>query len=81
MSSKRLVRSSDDRMVAGVAAGVANYVGLDISLVRILFVILTFLGGPGLFAYIILWVVMPEGAAGSSMADDDEEIIIEKSGM
>ncbi|HFC11702.1 MAG TPA: PspC domain-containing protein [Anaerolineae bacterium] len=81
MSSKRLVRSTNDRMVAGVAAGVANYVGLDVTLIRILFVLLAVLAGHGILIYIILWLVMPEADFVGSVADDDEEIIIEKGGM
>lgn len=63
MSEKKLMRSATDKMVAGVAAGVADYIGLDVALVRIAFVVLALLGGPGILLYIILWVVMPEGPA------------------
>ena len=60
MNEKRLVRSMDDRMVAGVCAGLANYFNLDPSLVRLLFVLVFFLGGSALLIYLILWIVMPE---------------------
>jgi phage shock protein C len=61
MSDKKLMRS-EDRMIAGVAGGVANYFDTDPTLVRILFVLLTLLGGGGLgiLVYIVLWIVMPE---------------------
>lgn len=81
MSSKRLERSTSDRTVAGVAAGLASYFGIDPTLVRLLFVAFTLLGGPGLMVYIVLWVVMPETSFGSpTPVDSDEEIIIEKGG-
>ena len=80
MSSKRLERSTNDRMVAGVAGGVASYLNIDPTLARLLFVIFTLLGGPGLLVYIVLWVVMPEESFLGSVSDDvDEDIIIEKS--
>ena len=61
MSKKRLTRVGEqDRMVAGVAAGIAEHFNIDPTLVRLLFVALTLAGGPGLLIYIILWVVMPE---------------------
>ncbi len=58
--SKKLTRSSNDVMIAGVAAGLADYLNIDPVLVRVLFVILTLCGGPGLVAYIILWLIMPQ---------------------
>jgi phage shock protein C len=61
MSDKKLMRS-EDRMIAGVAGGLANYFDIDPTLVRILFVLLTLLGGGGLgiLIYIVLWIIMPE---------------------
>jgi phage shock protein C len=61
MSDKKLMRS-EDRMVAGVAGGLADYFDVDPTLVRILFVLLTLLGGGGLgiLIYIVLWIIMPE---------------------
>ena len=57
---KRLMRSKNDQQVAGVAAGLADYFNIDPTIVRLLFVLGTFLGGPGLVIYIALWIVMPE---------------------
>lgn len=59
MTEKRLVRSND-RMIAGVAAGIAEYLNFDPTLVRLIFVILALAGGPGLLIYLIMWLVMPE---------------------
>jgi phage shock protein C len=47
-------------MVAGVAAGLAEYMNLDPTIVRLLFVLLALAGGPGILIYIIMWIVMPE---------------------
>lgn len=61
MSSRRLVRSTTDRQIAGVAAGVADYFGLDVAVVRILWVVAVLFGGFGFLAYIVLWIALPEG--------------------
>ncbi len=49
-------------MVAGVLAGFANYINLDPTIVRVLYVILSIasIGFPGLIAYIIMWIIVPE---------------------
>jgi phage shock protein C len=60
----RLVRSRDDRMIAGVAGGIGRYLGIDPVIVRILFVVLALAGGGGLLAYLIAWVVVPEEGEG-----------------
>lgn len=57
---KKLTRSTDDTMVAGVAAGLAAYFGIDTTLMRLLFVVFALLGGPGLLVYLIMWIVMPQ---------------------
>ncbi len=59
MNEKKLVRSQD-QMVAGVAAGVAEYFDIDPTIVRLLFVVLTLAGGPGLILYLVLWLIMPQ---------------------
>lgn len=60
-NTKQLVRNPHDTMVAGVASGLADYFNVDPTLVRLAFVLLTLAGGPGIIAYIILWIVMREG--------------------
>ncbi len=57
---RKLYRSSRDRMLGGVAGGLAEYFEIDSTLVRILFVITLFIGGTGVLAYILLWIVVPE---------------------
>lgn len=57
---KKMFRNPDDKVLGGVASGLAAYFGVDPSLIRILFVLLLFVGGSSLFAYIILWMITPE---------------------
>lgn len=56
---KKLYRDPDDTIIAGVCSGIAAYFGLDAVYVRILFVILIFINGIGIFAYLVLWIIMP----------------------
>lgn len=56
--SKRLKLSSDKKL-AGVCGGIAEYFELDPTLVRILWVVFTVLGGSGIIAYILAWILMP----------------------
>ena len=59
--SKRrtLCRSSTDKVIAGVAGGIGAYFGIDAVIVRIAFIVLTFLGGAGPFLYLIGWLGLP----------------------
>lgn len=57
---KKLYRNSDDKVLGGVASGIASYFGVDPVVMRVIFVISIFLGGAGLLAYIILWIITPE---------------------
>lgn len=60
MENKKLTRSND-RMLAGVCAGLAEYFGLDTTLVRVIYTLLTvFTAFSGVIVYIILMIVMPE---------------------
>jgi phage shock protein PspC (stress-responsive transcriptional regulator) len=56
---KRLLRSTDDRILAGVAGGIANYLDIDPTLVRVGFVAAVLFGGLGIVAYLVLAVVTP----------------------
>lgn len=60
MTHKRLTKSRDDRMIAGVCGGLAEYFGIDTVLVRIAFVLLGLFGGGGVIAYIVMMLIMPE---------------------
>jgi phage shock protein C len=65
MESKQLMRSTSDKMVAGVASGLAKYFNVNAILMRIIFVLLGF-WGPGILLYIILWLIMPEDTSVAS---------------
>ncbi len=58
--TKKLYRSRKEKMIGGVAGGLAEYFEIDPTLVRIIFIVSLFLGGSGILAYIILWIVVPE---------------------
>lgn len=59
----RLQRSRTNRMIGGVCGGLAEWLGWDPTLVRILYVVVSVLSVafPGILAYILLWVIMPQG--------------------
>ena len=58
---KRLVRSTNDRKLAGVCAGIADYFDIDPTIVRVLWLLATLVPGPNILVYIILWIAVPEG--------------------
>ena len=59
---KRLVRSRANRKIAGVCGGLAEYVDMDVTLMRLLWAVVTILSGivPGIVAYLVAWIIMPE---------------------
>jgi phage shock protein C len=61
---KKLVRSTNDRKIAGVCAGVADYFDFDPTIVRVVWLLATLVPGPNILAYIILWIAVPEGPTG-----------------
>lgn len=61
LARKRLIRPRNGRKIAGVCAGFAEYFDLDVTLVRVVWLISVFLGvGLSFIAYLIAWIVMPE---------------------
>jgi phage shock protein C len=60
---KKLIRLRSDRKIAGVCSGLAHYLDLDVSLVRILWFFITLACGivPGVVAYLLAWIIIPEG--------------------
>ena len=67
---KRLVRSKTDRQISGVCAGLAQYFDIDPTIVRLIFVVASLMGGPGLLLYIVLAIVVPE--------ESSDDVVIEK---
>lgn len=57
---KKLYRSRSDRKIGGVCGGLAEYMEVDPTLIRLLAVCLVVFGGTGLLAYVIAWVIVPE---------------------
>ncbi len=63
-----LSRPIHDRMLAGVAAGVARYLNVDVTVIRILFAVLTVVGGAALPIYLAGWLLIPEEGTDQSIA-------------
>ena len=61
---KRVYRSRHDKIIAGVCGGLGNYFGVDPVLIRLGCVLSTFLGGAGLVAYIVAWIIIPKEPLG-----------------
>jgi len=60
---KKLTRSRDDRWIAGVCGGIADYTGIDATVVRLVLVVCTILGAGSLvLGYVVAWVLMPQRA-------------------
>ncbi len=57
---KKLTKSSSNRMICGVCAGVGEYLNIDPTVIRLLWVIFCIAGGAGVIAYIIAAIIMPE---------------------
>jgi phage shock protein PspC (stress-responsive transcriptional regulator) len=55
----RLVRPENGRILAGVCAGLADWIGIDVTIVRLIFIVFGVMTGSGLLIYLILWVIMP----------------------
>jgi phage shock protein PspC (stress-responsive transcriptional regulator) len=66
--AKRLMRSSRDKKVGGVCAGVADYFDLDPTLVRIVWLLAVFCAGTGGLLYLILWIALPLAPATPALA-------------
>ena len=59
MEGKRLYRSRNDRMIGGVCGGLGQYLGVDPTIVRVLFAVATLAGFSGILFYLILLLVVP----------------------
>jgi len=67
---KLLRRDPHNRILGGVAAGIADYLGIDAVIVRIAFVALVLLGGTGILLYLAAWLLIPEGETHRNIAQD-----------
>lgn len=59
-TDKKLFRDMDSRIIAGVCSGIGHYINLDAKWIRVFFFLAIFIGGSGIIAYLILWVIMPK---------------------
>jgi len=92
----RLFRSRRIRIIGGVAGGLAEYFEVDVVLIRLLWIVAAFVGGGGILAYIIAWIVIPEerifyasereeirqrtGNSGPDEQQDEAEVLHEEGG-
>jgi phage shock protein PspC (stress-responsive transcriptional regulator) len=67
-AARQLRRSADDKMLAGVAGGIARYLNVDVTLVRVIIAVLALLNGAGLALYIAGWLLIPEDGEDQSLA-------------
>jgi phage shock protein PspC (stress-responsive transcriptional regulator) len=67
-AARQLRRSADDRMLAGVAGGIARYLNADVTLVRVIIAALVLLNGAGLALYVAAWLLIPEDGEDQSLA-------------
>lgn len=59
-TNKRLYRSTKDKIIAGLCGGIANYFNIDPVIIRLIMVVLFFISGWGILAYIIGWIIVPK---------------------
>jgi len=77
-SLKKLYRNPDGKVIAGVSQGLAKFLDIDITVVRVLFVLSIFLGGTGLLVYAVLWIILPEATSITDRVQmEGEEITLE----
>lgn len=78
VENRRLYRSRSDRMVAGIAGGLGEYLNIDATIVRLLFVFFALAGGPGLIVYIVMLLVVPEEPLGAAESVVEAEVVEEE---
>ena len=69
---RKLYRSCVERQLAGVCDGLARYLKLDVTIVRLLFVFMALVGGPGLLIYLVMAIVVPEETRKIKIGQDAE---------
>lgn len=77
-NAKRLLRKRDGKMIAGVAAGIADYFEVDVNLIRVILVVTAIMGGFGLVVYLVMWILVPEEGSDRSMVDDVVDSVTEE---
>lgn len=72
MASKYLYRSIKDRKIAGVAGGIAEYLNIDSTVIRLIWILAILFGGAGFLAYLIAWILIPEEKEGFEQTGPEE---------
>ena len=70
MRNRQLQRLRKGRVVAGVCAGLADYFGVDVTLVRLAFAVLSVFGGAGVLFYLVAWAIIPEEDETASIVEN-----------
>ena len=73
MTSKRLYRNPKEGMIAGICVGLGEYLDLDPTVIRLIFVLLAFGGGSGVLIYIIMWLIVPIKPESAQKVIESEE--------
>lgn len=77
-SMKKLYRNPEGKVIAGVSQGMAKFLDIDVTVVRVLFVLSIFLGGTGLLVYFVLWIILPEATSITDKVQmEGEEVTLE----
>ncbi|MCQ2309741.1 MAG: PspC domain-containing protein [Bacteroidales bacterium] len=76
MENKRFERSATNKVIGGVCAGLADYLNMDVTLVRVLFVVAALCGSFGFWLYVILWIVAPSQRVIGFNSQNDEPVEI-----
>jgi phage shock protein C len=77
METKRITRSRSDRMLGGVAGGLAAYFGIDPLIVRVIFAVLALFNGLGVILYVALWLIVPNEDSATTGRNNVQEAINE----
>lgn len=79
-NSKRLQRNTQNKVIAGVCSGLADFFGIDVALMRVIFILLLVAGYSGFLIYLILWIVMPKARHAENQSYDNAESTVAQSG-
>ena len=70
-SPTKLFRSEKNRVFGGVCAGLGEFFQIDVSIVRLIFILITIFGGGGFLLYLILWLIIPSDSSSSEITKDN----------